>query len=691
MQLASFFRHGLGVALAAFVVACVATSFLGAWSVRSAFALYLCAAIVSAYFGGIRAGLLATVLAILGLLAQRHVLPAMASHWQGVDFAPGLVLFGVVGVMASWLSSECGRVVAAATRTATQAVVDGEQPQCERFQTLAADLPGGLVLLGADGQCSYCNARAGVLGGFTAEEGLGDGWTRFVHSEDQEIVREWQAAARREKPFESELRFQDRQGRVRWTQLRAVPLRQRDGGYLGLAGLLEDTSAWKEVEDDLGRQQKAAEDLKRGHQEQMREIEGRLASIQKTQAILQAQLQEKQQAEEETRRSHALERGNWKQREQELQEQLAELRRMNEDLEEQQEALGEAEELRREFARRKAEWQQAEEELRREIAELHDGEKQRGDLERKQADWKRTEAQLRRELAELRKSKQSLEEAIAEQRHGEEKQRKEFQDQVETVKLLEEELAVWQRKETAARSELERLLPELQELKDREETRRRGGSALDRVAERLHPLVAGLNEAVHANEHPTPVRDRMWHLNHFAEGLWAACRVARHELPMRTEPLEAAALVRRVAESALPLLRERGHHLTLRLPLDPQWLSADPVRLEQALAALVDNAAHYTEPGGQIELNAERWGNEVVFRVTDTGRGIEAGELPALRALDARDRRFGDGLGVGLALVRGLIESQGGQVEVSSDGAEKGSEFRLRFPALNTNGVAVAA
>jgi len=114
-------------------------------------------------------------------------------------------------------------------------------------------------------------------------------------------------------------------------------------------------------------------------------------------------------------------------------------------------------------------------------------------------------------------------------------------------------------------------------------------------------------------------------------------------------------------------------------------LIGDADRLEQVLTEVLDNAARYSAPGGNIRLTAERQGDRIVLHVHDSGQGMEANTLARITELSARERRYWeespDGLGVGLALVHSLVEMHGGTVEVRSNGAGHGSELVLRLPA----------
>ncbi len=144
-------------------------------------------------------------------------------------------------------------------------------------------------------------------------------------------------------------------------------------------------------------------------------------------------------------------------------------------------------------------------------------------------------------------------------------------------------------------------------------------------------------------------------------------------------------IVDQAAESCRPLIEQRRHHLTISLPDTPIWLEADATRLVQVLSNLLDNAAKYTEDGGQIALIAEREAQTVVIRVRDDGAGIPAEMLERIfdvfSQVDTSLHRTQGGLGIGLGLVKRLVEMHGGSVRVMSAGPGQGSEFVVRLPA----------
>jgi PAS domain S-box-containing protein len=161
-------------------------------------------------------------------------------------------------------------------------------------------------------------------------------------------------------------------------------------------------------------------------------------------------------------------------------------------------------------------------------------------------------------------------------------------------------------------------------------------------------------------------------------------RITNGKLQIRKEPVDVAEVIRSALEAVRPILESQRHTFTLALPSDPVFLDADPIRLAQVFANLLNNAAKYTDRGGHLWLRAEPTGGEVVVSVRDTGIGIAAEHLTHIfdmfsQVTPALERSQG-GLGIGLALVRGLVELHGGKIEAHSGGPGKGSEFVVHLP-----------
>jgi signal transduction histidine kinase len=177
-------------------------------------------------------------------------------------------------------------------------------------------------------------------------------------------------------------------------------------------------------------------------------------------------------------------------------------------------------------------------------------------------------------------------------------------------------------------------------------------------------------------------------IGRLVDGLMEVSRIEHGKIALRQQSVDLAECVARAVETVRSSLEERGHWLEVALPPGPVSVNADPGRLEQVLKNLLNNAAKYTEPGGRIWLTVEARGSDVVLRVRDTGIGIDREMLPHVfdsfwQVERTRDQSAG-GLGIGLALVRKLVEMHGGSVSANSPGLGRGSEFVVRLPRAST-------
>lgn len=176
------------------------------------------------------------------------------------------------------------------------------------------------------------------------------------------------------------------------------------------------------------------------------------------------------------------------------------------------------------------------------------------------------------------------------------------------------------------------------------------------------------------------------HLSRLAEDLLDLSRISQGTMDVRVERLDLRQPLLDAAEASKPLLDESGHDFHCDLPDEPLWLDGDPVRLVQAFTNLFNNAARYTPNGGEVRLSLEREGAEAVVRVRDTGIGIDPAVLPHIFEpfvqADTASPQARQGLGIGLALLRRLIEMHGGTATADSAGLGHGSEFVIRLPLL---------
>ena len=181
------------------------------------------------------------------------------------------------------------------------------------------------------------------------------------------------------------------------------------------------------------------------------------------------------------------------------------------------------------------------------------------------------------------------------------------------------------------------------------------------------------------------VERQVKHLARLVDDLLDVSRITQGSIRLRKEAVELGTVIERAIEATRPLIDSRAHDLKVQLPTDPIHLEADPTRLEQILANLLNNAAKYTMPGGQIRVTAAVEGGEAVVRVRDNGIGVPPDVLervfePFVQSEGSLARSEG-GLGIGLTLVRSLVEMHGGSVEAHSPGLGQGSEFVVRLPA----------
>ena len=178
------------------------------------------------------------------------------------------------------------------------------------------------------------------------------------------------------------------------------------------------------------------------------------------------------------------------------------------------------------------------------------------------------------------------------------------------------------------------------------------------------------------------------HLSRLVDDLMDVSRISTGKIVLRDEQVDAAVVVLRAIEMNRPLLDARGHHLHVRGLDAPQMLRGDSTRLTQVVGNLINNAAKYTEAGGDITVGLAREGDWLVIRVADNGVGMSPQIVPHvfnlfLQAERSLDRSLG-GLGIGLSVVRRLTELHGGAVEAHSAGERMGSEFVIRLPASST-------
>ena len=252
-------------------------------------------------------------------------------------------------------------------------------------------------------------------------------------------------------------------------------------------------------------------------------------------------------------------------------------------------------------------------------------------------------------------------------------------------------------------SRFELILLAIEDITDRrraekavEEAERRKDEFLAVLAHELRNPLSAIIMAARILQDPDSEPRRSWGLgvvihqvkalSRLIEDLLDVSRISEGKIHLRREVLDLAAVIARAVESVAGLVEEREHELTVSVPPEPMVTEGDPTRLEQVFGNLLTNAAKYTEKRGRIAITAGVEGGEFLVRVQDSGEGISAELLPGLfemfRQVETSTHRSRGGLGIGLSLVRTLVEMHGGSVQATSDGVGLGSEFRVRLPAV---------
>ena len=179
------------------------------------------------------------------------------------------------------------------------------------------------------------------------------------------------------------------------------------------------------------------------------------------------------------------------------------------------------------------------------------------------------------------------------------------------------------------------------------------------------------------------IERQVQHMSLLLDDLLDVSRITHGTLQLRKQHTDLQSILSAAVETARPLIDERRHQLVLKVP-DSLQVHADPLRLAQVLSNLLTNAAKYTNPGGQIRVYGAQRNDELVISVEDSGIGIDAQDLPKVFGMFAQLRsaqdHAGGGLGIGLALAKGIVELHGGRIEAASNGPGHGSRFTVTLP-----------
>jgi PAS domain S-box-containing protein len=186
---------------------------------------------------------------------------------------------------------------------------------------------------------------------------------------------------------------------------------------------------------------------------------------------------------------------------------------------------------------------------------------------------------------------------------------------------------------------------------------------------------------------------QLGHLVHLVDDLLDVARITRGQVALKRERIDLSAVLAAAVETSMPLIEAARHHLDVRMPHDALTLDADATRLTQVVSNLLNNAARYTPRGGKIVLAAERDGDEAVIAVSDNSIGIDPARLEDVFKMFTQigegRRHAAGGLGIGLSLVRSLVELHGGSVSAASSGSNAGSVFTLRLPLASAQEAAI--
>jgi len=177
------------------------------------------------------------------------------------------------------------------------------------------------------------------------------------------------------------------------------------------------------------------------------------------------------------------------------------------------------------------------------------------------------------------------------------------------------------------------------------------------------------------------------HMVRLVDDLLEISRITRGTIELRRMPVQLAAVVASALETSRTMIDAARHRLEVQLPDEDVWLDVDHTRIAQVISNLLNNAAKYTDPGGLIRLTGRRVGDEAVIEVQDTGIGIPAALLPRVFDMfaqgDTAASRSPGGLGIGLTLVRSVVEMHGGKVAAQSNGPGTGSLLTVRLPVIH--------
>jgi len=541
--------------------------------------------------------------------------------------------------MMTVLGSQIGQFIE--RRRAEAAVRDSEQ----RFRLMADAVPSMIWTAAPDGTITYANDRWFEYCGRRPEQNARPLPELVVHPEDRErSIAAWTAALRQGTPYEIEVRNRRHDGVYRWFVTRAVPLRDAEGHVTQWVGTTNDIEHQKRTEQTTHFLAEASSALVSlaNHESTLQQVASLAVPPFADWCAVDAQ--------ESDGRIHRIAVAHTDPRKVELV---------------------------RELGRRYSSWPS----------------QQRGEVEwatfipdQMLVEWIRDEEHLRivRELG----FKSYI--SVPLRSHGR------VLGAITFVSAnsgrVYEPADVQGAEDLASRVVI--AMENVQLLAKLQEADRRKDEFLAMLAHELRNPLAPIRNAAQILRAKAPsVRELQWandvierqvlQMTRLVDDLLDVSRITRGKLELRRQQVELASVVGSAIEASRPLIEKWGHQLEVTIPPEPICLDADPARLAQVFSNILTNAAKYTDHGGHIRIAVEPQADHVVIRVQDNGIGISKEALPRIfdmfTQLPNSLERSEGGLGVGLTLVRRLVELHGGAVEARSDGPGKGSEFIVRL------------
>lgn len=536
---------------------------------------------------------------------------------------------------------------------AVHAVLESEQ----RFRILANHAPVGIFQTNLAGETTFVNQAWCQLAGLRPEEATGEGWINAVHPEDRDrVIRDWQFACSASLPSHTEFRFRRPDGSVAWLQGNAEPLRDSHGDMIGYIGTVADITARKIAEQALSdNERRLAVEL--ANMNSLYELTTRLLATERLETALDEVLSsamELQRADMGSVHLYDAVTGSFR---------IATQRGFDQDVLEDFVSRG--------FDPRSACGRALNSGTRAIIEDVRLDPDYKEFLPFAQSVGYRTVqstpliSRSGTRLGLLSTHFREPRRFVARELRMLDLYARQAADFIEQIQMINAMREADHRKD-------EFLAMLSHELRNP-----------------LAPIRSGLDclatEELQSSEVVDIMRDQVEHLVRLVDDLLDMSRIARGKIELRKEVLAAAPLVERAVDAIAWAFKAKHQSLEVSVPPEPLFLEADPVRIVQVLGNLLNNASKYTPEGGHIEFSLVGRDDQVVFQVTDNGIGIERELLPRVfdlftQSTRALDRAQG-GMGIGLTLVRRLVELHEGSVSAESEGVGRGSRFTIKLPA----------